>query len=376
MICPHMRVPIRILCLGGHSAVYRPGLWLGFFAGRPDKYRVSYLPPYLNKGRFDLDRIFVFLSQVFSLLACDWVFVMPMTHNVRLVAFLVRLAKALKKNVVVDYYISGYESAVLERKRFKTEHRNAHALLKSDKFAIQSSDLTIFLNKAEAVHYTELGGIDLNHIHYAVVPLTSPKRPQARLPFANRRAEMPTIAWWGALGNPLHGIEVILETVRLLCRDGYRAKFKICGTKGTDFEALKQKFPELVGHPDVLLTDEYSFSNGKLTSLIRNEVDFALGVFGDTQKARTVVVNKVIDAAAFGIPSITIKSHGMAEFFTHGDNIIYSENTTDALQETVRKYCGERENSKLLGRGANKVYTEFFSPQSFEQMVSRTSFFG
>lgn len=70
---------------------------------------------------------------------------------------------------------------------------------------------------------------------------------------------------------------------------------------------------ELDSH--VFLRKDLNFSDNSLPHYLIENCDLALGIFGNTNKAINAVPNKLIEALAMGIPTLTMNSPALREFF-------------------------------------------------------------
>lgn len=278
-----------------------------------------------------------------------------------------------KIRLITEAYISEYETKVVDRAIFDEGSNEAKKAAHLDRQAFQYSSPAIFLTQAEREYYCSLLGIENTSINSVVNPLCVPLRVQAKLPYLSCKTEIPTITWWGRMGNPIHGFEIIMEAVEILEEREFKANYAFFGS----YEYLPSgsyiqncdKFKSIADLPNVTFSDEYSFNNGKLDSFLYNHADLALGTFGDTKKAKTVLTNKVLDAASFGIPCLTQYSSGLMEFFTDGENILLAENSGSALAAMIQLNFMDLEKLKRIGFESHKLCEVNFSPKAFERRL-------
>lgn len=357
----------RVLVLGVCSAAYRPGAILRYFADRSGKYSAIHLQPISRKtsGSFFSKLIFVCIALV-HIPMTDLVVIMPMAHRDVKMTVLLLFARLLEKRIVSDFYISAYETRVIDRKLFRPGSLAAKRQRLIDRLALDSSNPAIFLTEAERDYYSEVVGA--KGIRSAVIPLLTPPRSQASTPYLRQMRSYPTIAWWGRVGNPVHGFECIAEAIKRLIKAGVNAKFAILAADETAFDEFARKHAALMDSPDVLLTKSYSFADGSLERFIIDEVDIALGTFGETRKAKTVLVNKVLDAASFGLPVITQHSSGAAESFVANEAIIFCRPDPAALSDAIVAALSKPAELRALGYAAKRLAEK---RHSYDEFASR-----
>ena len=98
------------------------------------------------------------------------VFVLPMNTSVISIVE-VFFAKILRKKIIVDYYISMYDTAVNDRRTVNENSLAAKAALVNDRLLLHLADIVIFLNESESVYYQKVAGLTLNKNKVKIIPL-------------------------------------------------------------------------------------------------------------------------------------------------------------------------------------------------------------
>jgi glycosyltransferase involved in cell wall biosynthesis len=97
-----------------------------------------------------------------------------------------------------------------------------------------------------------------------------------------------------------------------------------------------------------------------------------LGVFGDTEKTRYVIPNKVFEALAMGLPLITAESPALNEFLEPGKHLstVPPGNPTALAAEIVRLAETPSERKRLGEAGVQRI-REAFMPAEIGRVFRR-----
>lgn len=275
-----------------------------------------------------------------------------------------------KKYIISEFYISFYDTYVNDRKIFDSKSREAEKMLKRDQDLLLKSDLVIFLNKSEMEYYTKILHIDSKNINYKIVPLCIDNQERfCKLKYFKNQKEKLTICWWGTF-IPLHGLEKILKAAKLLMEKGINYELYIFGDSDIKAEPYKKLVVQYGIDNFVKFNNSYTFKNGKLTNFLIENCDVVLGTFGESEKAKTVIANKIIDGIALKAPVITGKSSGLCEFFDGNNDIYMIDNDSVQLVETIIQIT--QKNLDIIQTNVEKarcIYQEFFSPESYQKKM-------
>lgn len=362
---------LTVLLYGNTSAAYRPSCFADFFLKRPKEFSVILATGGAYSSVWRPLRV---IMRCWLLLQCvigsNIVIIQPMNHASPYSRWILWCARLLRRKAVVDFYISYFETQVIDRKIHAPGSRAAKRLARRDIGALASSDLAIFLNASERDYYHEALGRQIDSSKCAIIPLVVPTRGVALTPWFRGMATQPTIAWWGREGNPLHGFDCIAAAIRKLLGAGFGGRFALFPAGGEAWEAFAAEFKDIFNHPQVFISTEYTFANGRLDEFLLSSTDVALGTFGATRKAKTVIVNKVLDAASYGIPCITQRSSGLMEYFEEGESVILCEPTPDKLADSIATTLSEIDDAIRIAGNAKAVVQANFSGARFESMLA------
>jgi hypothetical protein len=311
-----------------------------------------------------IQKIIKFFPRVYKLWVSDLV-ILPAMCNYNRVEF--KIAKFFNKKIITDFYISYYDTFVLDRGEISMQSAKAKKLYKWDKKFIEDSTCTIFLNTSEAKYYTKL--LNTAHISskHKIVPLVIEESFKCDLPYFNseNHNNIFNICWWGTY-IPLHGLEKIIESCLFLKEiENFKFHLYLFGTN-----AVKaQPYIDLIEKNNlshvITLKNDYTFKNGKLNAFLKKHCDLVLGNFGDSPKAKNVLVNKLIDGVAMKAPVLTGESIAPREFFSQ-NAIFYSMNNPKAIANNIYN-ISQKNTSEIEGyiNNAYKVYENHFSVTAF-----------
>jgi glycosyltransferase involved in cell wall biosynthesis len=368
---------LNIFCLGAVSEDYRTKNTLNFFLTKED-YRVFYndfdKPVSYKESSCPVSiktkilKIFSIVPNFFYMLWADIIYVFAMQHG----SFPIQIALLFKKKLVVDFFLSFYDTEVNDYKRFLPGSKEAKKIKKADRKAIINSRMVFFLNQSEAEYYTKILDIDIHTIPYRILPLCIDEKPQAKIDYFLGNRDCLNLCWCGSY-VPLQGLDVILMAVSML-KEKMNMHLFIWGASDKRGEIYKKMVGDLHIEDIVTIYNEWG-NREKWEGFIVDNCDISLGIFGQSMKAQTVLANKVLDGIAFHTPVITARSAGLYEYFHGKDDIFITENTPEALVrmiEYVKFSYGRDGYSRIRERvdNAYKIYQENFTPRLFQKKMS------
>lgn len=304
--------------------------------------------------------------RVIAIAKCSHLFLLPMNFSL-VICFEIFLARLFKKKVIVDYYISNFDSQVNDRKLVKQGSLMARWLLCKDRYILKSAAKVIFLNNAESSFYQKIAGINIPTSKIAILPLCIDYRKEM---FAkNRQREDKShfnVCWWGTY-IPLHGLGKIIDAFTII--EDSSIKLHIFGNSDVASVPYQDKVDSLGLQERVFIRNNVTFSNGMLGDFLINECDLALGNFGDSEKAKTVLVNKIVDALSLSVPCLTQQTMASVEFLTDNESIKYCQATPADIASAI---IDLKRNPLLLDNirlHAMSRYLDVFSPEIFRERI-------
>lgn len=335
---------------------------------------ISYanIPFHYHMARFKnklLSRIVLLLALLLTaparlvmIVMASHVFVLPMNKNAISVLELL-LARILGKKVIVDYYISDFDALVNDRKTIKKESFSAVLALFKDRLFMRLSDSVIFLNNAESVYYQKVAGVELDRKKIKIIPLCIDYKTELFEDVEEISRSDFNVCWWGTY-IPLHGLD---NLIRAFSHIEHKAvKLYIFGNSEEKSKPYQDLIKKLGLSDKVLVINDYSFSNGKLASFLKSKCDLAIGNFGSSDKARTVLVNKLVDALSLGLPCLTIQTQAALELLGKNEGLILTEPSPERIAESIAEAFQNPRVLKAIGDAGKKKYLELFSPDAFK----------
>jgi glycosyltransferase involved in cell wall biosynthesis len=197
----------------------------------------------------------------------------------------VLLAKLFGKYVVVDFYVSDYDSKVFDRKMYKESSVFAKLIYLKEKFILKSANKAIFLTHTESKRYQSLLKLELDTSRISIIPVCVSKRHEARLKYYNIKKEKISICWWGTY-IPLHGIEVIIDAANILAKSKLNFEIILFGNSREKSKEYLEMIEAKGLTNYVKIINEYTFNNGKLEKYLVDNCDMSLGNFGQSEKSK------------------------------------------------------------------------------------------
>jgi glycosyltransferase involved in cell wall biosynthesis len=278
--------------------------------------------------------------------------------------FDVFLAKILSKirrvPLVFDAFLSLYDSLVFDRKVVKKGSPKAKFLYYIDKYSCKLADLVLLDTNQHIDYFVSEFGLSKEKFYPLFIGADdSVFFLRGNQPENNKF----TVIHFGKY-IPLHGMEYIIQAAGQL--NGENIHFQLIGA-GDGYRssvALAEKL-KLANVEFIQFLDQNA-----LTEYIEN-ADICLGIFGDTDKAKRVVPNKVYEAMAMRKPVITGDSSAAREILKHGEDCLLCEmaNPHAIAEAILRLKTDERLRTKIAA-GAYKTYKTYFSPSALGKQLN------
>lgn len=320
---------------------------------------------------FILIRFDILIKKIFSLynLAISDIVILPAMCNHY--QFELKYAKYFKKFIITDFYISLYDSQVLDRTGIDQGSEKALKLKKSDFNCVNKSDYTLFLNKTEANYYLDIIKIPFNPDQHIIVPLCIEESIKCEINYFTESGndKIFNICWWGTY-IPLHGLEKIIEAASILKKNNKSDfHFYLFGTNEVKSKPYFDMVKKLGLENMISIDNQSTFKNGKLGGFLEKKCDLVLGNFGDSEKAKNVIVNKLIDGVAMKAPVLTGESIAPHEFFSEHE-IFYSLNNPESIAQNIY-YISQLDNITIQEKieRSHAIYKDTFSIHAYRKKL-------
>lgn len=283
----------------------------------------------------------------------DVIFVAEMNQVVVPLAWL--FSRLTGKKLVFDIFYSLYDSYVYDRKLVSERSWKARFFYGMDWLGLRLADLVLSDTCEHAEFYIKEFGLCRENVHPIYIGCDASFFEVQK--GARKKSDLFTVTFVGTF-IPLHGIEYILRAVKLLeNRAGIR--FEFVG-KGQTYNEMLRLAEELQLRNCTFLG---SVSQKEVQNIL-TQSDACLGIFGNTEKTRRVIPNKVYEYLAMKKAVITGDTPAIREVFQDVKQLFLCPTADEAgLAEAIWRL---KEDSALRERIAIQGYRfvrERFSPK-------------
>jgi len=291
-------------------------------------------------------------------------------HDLLVVGFFAQLLMPFVRpfwpgRLMADCYISLFDSYVNDRGMASEISIRARLCYWADRYLMRHADLVLTDTEQHRKYLHEQYGTETARIH--AIPISAdeslfPLLPPAAPPDTDDVFE---ILFFGAF-IPLQGVETIIRAARRLAPEKF--KIRIIG-KGQTFDAC------------VALADDLGVNNVRFEgwrkvediSKLAESAHLILGIFGQTEKARRVIPNKVYEALSMGRPLVTGDSAAVREYFTDGKDIfLVPFADPEALAGKIEWLSHNYDQALEVADNGHDVFVQQLSPRSVAKMMGET----
>jgi glycosyltransferase involved in cell wall biosynthesis len=258
-----------------------------------------------------------------------------------------------RDRLINDFFISNYDTYVYDRKKITNKNPRAWWKYFQDWFNFKFSEYLISDTMAHFKYWETLfGKFTGKHLVLPVLADTSIYYPLDK----KIENEKIRILFYGSF-IPLHGIDVILNAFSIMEKNNISFEVNIIG-KGQMYSQMKELYSSL-NLTQVSMNGEVINEN-QLSNMIR-EHDIVLGIFGESEKAKSVIPNKVYQSTACKKCTVTMKSDVLKEFYNEED-LITCNNNPESFANAINDMIKDKTKIEIISQNAynqfNKIYLE------------------
>ena len=310
--------------------------------------------------------VFQFIELFIKAAFTDIIYLPPM--NTRFIKSAVWAAKLFRKKLIVEMYISIYDTYVTDQKPLKGKQikpgtQQAKNMLQKDIMALEKSDYIIHTAEHELYYWKKLLKANFSQDKVFIAPNCNVSTLASSNKF--KSDNRLRICWWGTF-IPLHGLDNILGAVKILQKQGIQFTCNLFGVDNALFDEYAAKISK-ENLKQVYLRKDLKFSDGSLPNYLINQCDLALGIFGNTDKAYNTVPNKLIEALSMGLPTLTMNAPALNEFFNPED-LWTCEPSPESIAEAMRAIASGEACDVAWSQTRQKVL-ETFSVTRYQKVV-------
>lgn len=156
---------------------------------------------------------------------------------------------------------------------------------------------------------------------------------------------------------PLQGIEYIVRSAKILERE-----------KDIEFELIGagQEKNNILKLAEELEIKNIDFKNNVSVNELAEKIsqaDVCLGIFGNTEKAKRVIPNKVYECVAMNRPVITADTLAVRELFGDNELLLIDASNPQKIAEAVIKIKSDIKNADLLSSRAYDKFKKYVLPE-------------
>jgi glycosyltransferase involved in cell wall biosynthesis len=271
--------------------------------------------------------------------------------------------------VVWDMFMSLYDTVVRDRRLIGPRTLAARLLHAVEGLALSHAELVFLDTEAHARLVESLYRLPPNHcgavwVGAEVERFRVPERASA----TRRPPDAPLRVLFYGQFVPLHGVDTIVEAARLMAEEA--VEWTLIG-RGQESGPVRRRLAE-TPLPKLRWIEWVDYP--ELKSRIA-DADLCLGIFGTSEKAASVIPNKVFQAVAAGRPLVTRDSPAIRELLAPVPGCVYLVRPGDppALVEAVREHARSEAtagrpacHATLVGRIGREAVA-----RAFVELISR-----
>lgn len=260
------------------------------------------------------------------------------------------IPRPLRPMIVADAYISVWDAWVCDRHLNGTNSWFGRCLQRFEGRALQTADFVLTDTVANRLYYKK--AFDLRIKQVLALPLAIDETRFLDVPLRPPNPQIRTVLFIGTM-IPLHGIETILEAIRLLPHES-SVRYRLVGDG--QLGGLVSNFIETAARPDVEWIREWQDPD----SLVReiSAADICLGIFGGTAKSTRVLPFKAYMYLAGGRATVTQEEYALPDNVPPPPWVTVPAQDSKALAEAIKDLLRDGPRRSRLGAEARAYFQQ------------------
>ena len=263
-----------------------------------------------------------------------------------------------RKPVVMDALYSMYDAVVNDRQELPWFHPRALLLWVLDWVAALLADRIVVDTKEHAAYWSRFPLVSAKKMHIVYTGVQDTIFYPEEVPVH----EGFLVSFHG-LYIPLQGIDKIVEAAHLL-KDHTDIRFRFIGSG-----QLSKKIDAQIERLGLTTIERLGRKTPDEIRRLSQEADVILGVFGDTEKAKRVVPNKVFEGMALKKPVITMDAPAVYEAFSK-DELFLIPNTAEVLANAILALKQDAIYRQELAERGYRAVMERYTPQAVARSLA------
>lgn len=271
----------------------------------------------------------------------------------------------IRKKLVLDAFLSAYDTLVFDRKKFKEGSWAARFCFWLDKKSCRLADKVLLDTEQHIDYFVATFGLPREKFERVLIGADDSLFYPRKNPEQDKKKKL--IIGFHGLFIPLQGVEYIIKAAKLLEKENL--EFHLVG-RGQTYEDCRR------------LAEGLQLQNVQFLGLKKPEEipgciaswDIGLGIFGETPKTQRVIPNKAYEIIAMRKPLITADTPATRELFTHRKNVyVCPAKNPEALAKAISVLVKDNRLREQLAQQGHKLYLKFCTPAQIGKQLLRVA---
>lgn len=268
------------------------------------------------------------------------------------------------KKVIFDPLASRFETKIIDWRRKPPNSWQAWWNFKIDYWAFRLSDLVLADTRVHKEYYCQKYELPSEKVNVLPVGFDSDLFKPSLTSGPVEKRETFTVLFFGSF-LPLHGVETIVRSAKILSREDPSITFRLVGS-GQTLPMAKALASDL----DLRNVRFESWLPQNILPLKIASAEICLGIFGKGEKTKRVVPHKIFQAMAMKKPVITLRTPAVEEFFSHRKHIFFCSSPNPSyLAQAILELKKDSLMREEIGERGYHLVSQNFSPEAIGRML-------